>query len=88
MRRFIDWLRRKKPDVDVNPSDYHGSGLTIEYMRELEASLTPGQKKFAFAYARELGWTAGTTPPMWVWYQIYCQAQRVLPTGNLMPQRS
>jgi hypothetical protein len=48
--------------------------ITPEYMRALEARLTPAQKQRAFALAQSNGWKPTDTPPAWVWQQLFIQA--------------
>lgn len=49
--------------------------LTVEYMRELENSLTPQQKQKAFDLAEKNGWKHGDMMPMWVWKGFFEQVK-------------
>lgn len=55
------------------------SFITPEYMRQLEARLTPTQKAKAFDIAAANGWKSTDSPPMWVWQQIFIQAMAEAP---------
>lgn len=60
---------------NMNALKQDTSFITPEYMRALEATLTPQQKQRAFQLAMQNGWEPGSNPPMWVWQQLYIQAK-------------
>lgn len=55
------------------------SQLTPEYMKEWEGKLTKQQMNYAMILAYENGWIT-ENPPMWVWAQIFRQAQEKYPS--------
>lgn len=62
--------------------------ITPEYMRALEARLTPAQKTRAFELARKNGWKREDDPPMWVWQQLFIQAMAEVPSTDSYQPRA
>lgn len=54
--------------------------LTPEIMRAWESRLTKKQMDYAILLAAQNGWVNGHNPPMWVWAQIFRQAELEYPT--------
>jgi hypothetical protein len=72
-------METQMPLNEASALDFGQKQITHEYMRALEAQLTAEQKERAFELARMNGWGPGSQPPMWVWQQLFLQAQAERP---------
>lgn len=52
--------------------------LTMDYLMEIEKTLTEKQMSYALSLADKNGWNSGYAP-LWVWYQFYREAQKKYP---------